>query len=68
VPAPIEVPKEFADDYNEACLILEDSPKSSAALSRRCLQHILREKGGFEAKDLKQKLIWLLEVILCLST
>jgi hypothetical protein len=40
-----EVPKEFADDYNEACLILDLSPKASAALGRRCLQHVLREKG-----------------------
>ena len=29
----------------EACLVLADSPKASAALSRRCLQHILREKA-----------------------
>jgi hypothetical protein len=42
-PIPPEVPKEFADDYNEACLVTADSPKASAALSRRCLQNILRE-------------------------
>ena len=45
-PAPPEVPAEFTDDYGEACLILADSAKASAALSRRCLQHILREKAS----------------------
>ena len=40
-----EVPPEFAGDYLEACLVIADSPKASAALSRRCLQHILREKA-----------------------
>ena len=44
-PVPTEVPEEFAEDYREACLVLADSPKASAALSRRCLQHILREKA-----------------------
>ncbi len=38
-----DVPEQFAADYREACLTLTDSPKASAALSRRCLQHILRE-------------------------
>ena len=42
-PCPFEVPKEFAEDYTEACLVISDSPKASAALSRRCLQSILRE-------------------------
>ena len=42
-PCPLEVPKKFAEDYTEACLVISDSPKASAALSRRCLQNILRE-------------------------
>lgn len=44
-PVPSEVPDEFSEDYVEACLVLSDSPKASAALSRRCLQHILRDKA-----------------------
>lgn len=40
-PAPSEVPKGIAQDYNEACLVLNDSPRASAALSRRCLQSLL---------------------------
>ena len=39
-------------DYREACLVLADSPKASAALSRRCLQHILREKAGVRQGNL----------------
>ncbi|MDZ5634448.1 DUF4145 domain-containing protein [Janthinobacterium sp. GMG1] len=43
--APKEVPQLIANDFNESCLVLEDSPKASAALSRRCLQATLRDKG-----------------------
>ena len=45
-PVPAEVPEPVASDYTEACLVFVDSPKASAALSRRCLQHILRDRGG----------------------
>ncbi|MDN8065922.1 DUF4145 domain-containing protein [Burkholderia vietnamiensis] len=50
-PAPNEVPGHIAEDYHEACAVVESSPKASAALSRRCLQLILRE-NGFAQKDL----------------
>lgn len=36
-PVSPEVPKKYAEDYEEACLVLADSAKASAALSRRCL-------------------------------
>jgi hypothetical protein len=49
--APVEVPAELAEDFNEACAVIEDSPKASAALSRRCLQGILRF-NGYTQKDL----------------
>ncbi len=44
--APLDqsVDPKFAEEYQEACIVLSDSPKASAALSRRCLQHLLREK------------------------
>ena len=51
-PLPPEIPEKFADDYKEACLTIADSPKASAALSRRCLQNLLREKAGTTKKDL----------------
>lgn len=50
LPACVESP--FRDDYLEACATLVDSPKASAALSRRCLQAILREKAMTTKKDL----------------
>jgi len=53
---PKEVPEEFAADFREACLVISDSPKSSAALSRRCLQHILREKAGVKKADLAKEI------------
>ena len=37
MPAAPEVESKFAEDYNEACLVLPFSPKASAALSRRIL-------------------------------
>jgi hypothetical protein len=42
-PFPEYIPKSILDDYKEACLIVNDSPKASATLSRRCLQGIIRD-------------------------
>ena len=42
VPPPQNVPDPIKEDYNEAALVLMLSPKASAALSRRCLQALLR--------------------------
>ena len=55
-PCPSEVPKEFADDYIEACLVISDSPKASAALSRRCLQNILREVAKVKHNNLDKEI------------
>jgi len=49
------IPQDMAEDYEEACMVIGDSPKASAALSRRCLQAILREQG-FKAKSLAQEI------------
>ena len=51
-PVPPEVPLGIVEDYKEACLVLNDSPKASAALSRRCLQNLLRQVGGVKPGDL----------------
>lgn len=40
---PIFIPQAILDDYKEACLIRDLSPKASATLSRRCLQGIIRD-------------------------
>lgn len=42
-PLPSYIPKAIVEDYREACLIRELSPKSSATLARRCLQGIIRD-------------------------
>jgi hypothetical protein len=56
VPLSTDVPDEFAKDYKEACLVIADSPKASAALSRRCLQNILRGKAGVKKSDLSKEI------------
>ena len=40
---PSYIPKAILEDYEEACLIRDLSPKASATLSRRCLQGIIRD-------------------------
>jgi Domain of unknown function (DUF4145) len=50
-PVAADVPPEIAADYNEAAIVLPFSPKASAALSRRCLQAILRQ-AGYTQRDL----------------
>lgn len=45
VRAPVEVPPAIATDYNEAALVMALSAQASAALSRRCLQHLLEDTG-----------------------
>lgn len=56
MPAAPEVESKFAEDYNEACLVLPFSPKASAALSRRCLQNIIRLKEGIKERNLKTEI------------
>ena len=51
---PSEVPKEIAEDYKEACDVLNISAKASAALSRRCLQSIL-SAHGYTGKNLAKQ-------------
>lgn len=55
-PVPREVPENIAKDYTEATLVLAFSPKASAALSRRCLQTVLRNAGGTKSKDLDKQI------------
>lgn len=42
-PFPEYIPKPILDDYKEAVLIKNLSPKASATLSRRCLQGMIRD-------------------------
>ncbi len=47
-----DVPSPYRDDYRDSCAVLPDSPKASAALSRRSLQQLLREKAEVEPGNL----------------
>lgn len=51
-----EVTEPYQKDFLEACLVLGDSPKASAALSRRYLQALLKDKGGAKKKDLADQI------------
>ena len=57
---PNYIPKPILDDYREACLIRDLSPKASATLSRRCLQGLIRDfwrgqvKPGRLAREIEQ--------------
>ncbi|WP_104657622.1 DUF4145 domain-containing protein [Ralstonia insidiosa] len=42
-PMPGYIPQAIIDDYTEACLIRDLSPKASATLARRCLQGMIRD-------------------------
>jgi hypothetical protein len=55
-PISSDVPEPFAGDFREASLVLLDSPKASAAISRRCLQHLLRERAGVKKSDLAKEI------------
>lgn len=55
-PIPTDVVDPYRQDFSEACKVLADSPKASAALSRRCLQAILKDKAGTKKKDLADQI------------
>ncbi|MBC7878230.1 MAG: DUF4145 domain-containing protein [Anaerolineales bacterium] len=55
-PCPEEVPFNIASDYKEACLVFPFSPKASAALSRRCLQNLLRDVAKVKPSDLSKEI------------
>lgn len=63
-PTPPEVvnadPK-LVEWYTQACLTLNDSPMASAALSRRCLQHILRDHLGAPKSNLDKEIDWIIK-------
>lgn len=62
---PREIPSEVTDPYakffGQASLVLVDSPMASAALSRTCLQLIIRDKAEITRKNLSNEIDALLE-------
>lgn len=54
---PSFVPSNIQKDYLEASSIVELSPKASAALSRRCLQSMIRDFWGITKANLHQEIV-----------
>jgi hypothetical protein len=55
-PLPPEVTGRWRADFAQAVNVLTISPKASAALSRRMLQDIIREKAGIKKRDLDKEI------------
>lgn len=51
-PQPDCIPAPIREDYFEACLIRDKSPKASATLARRCLQGMIRDFCGISKRRL----------------
>ncbi len=51
-----DVPEEYLNDYHEACNIIGESPKASAALSRRLLQALLRNEAKVKRGNLSDEI------------
>lgn len=49
-PQPDYIPKPIVDNYNQACRINDLSPNASAAMSRRCLQGMIRDYWKVQGK------------------
>ncbi len=55
-PLPDYIPQAIEEDYEEACLILNLSPKASATLARRCLQGMIRDFWNVKPQNLFQEI------------
>jgi hypothetical protein len=53
---PSYVPQHILQNYEEACRIVDGSPKASATLSRRCLQGMIRDFWNVNKPNLKQEI------------
>ena len=53
---PDYVPEAIRQDYIEALLVLNQSPKASATLSRRCLQGMIRDYWGIRKSTLNEEM------------
>lgn len=50
------IPEEYREDYYEACNVIHQSPKSSAAMSRHCLEKLLTAQESLESPTLEEKI------------
>ena len=53
---PEYIPEQIRNDYKEASLILEDSPKAAATLLRRCLQGMIHDFWNIHEKNLNAEI------------
>ena len=57
------IPEQIRKDYEEACLIIESSPKAAATLLRRCLQGMIHDFWNIHEKNLNAEITKLKEKI-----
>ncbi|MEL7344628.1 MAG: DUF4145 domain-containing protein [Pseudomonadota bacterium] len=62
-PQPEFIPAPLTEDYYEACIIRDLSPKASATLSRRCLQGMIRDFTGIKKGRLIDEINKLKELV-----
>ena len=60
---PDYIPAQIRDDYQEACAIIELSPKAASTLFRRCLQGMLHDFWDIHGKTLNQEITQLKEKV-----
>ena len=53
---PEYIPQPIREDYEEACAVLQLSPKASATLARRCLQGMIRDFWGISKDTLNAEI------------
>lgn len=58
---PEYIPEQIRQDYEEANMILEASPKAAATLLRRCLQGMIHDYWGIQEKNLNAEITALKE-------
>ena len=56
-PQPSYIPSAIIQDYQEACLIKDLSPKASATLARRCIQGMINDFCNIKKKTLNEEII-----------
>lgn len=55
-PFPDYIPKAILEDYEEACIIVGDSPKAASTLARRCLQGMIRDFWDVKGRNLYKEI------------
>jgi len=54
---PSYIPEQIRNDYEEACLIVNLSPKASATVSRRCIQGMIRDFWQVNKRSLNDEIV-----------